>query len=104
PCPHSPPRLYPLSLHDALPILRGRKEKSGRSSSPILSAPLAQLRTMPAKSSSTPPIAGRQVSTVKTHSAATIAATRHRFRGLGGDRKSTRLNSSHVSISYAVFC
>src|SRR5690625_2789827 len=25
----------------------------------------------------------------------------HRFRG---DRKSTRLNSSHVAISYAVFC
>src|SRR5699024_12000890 len=24
--------------------------------------------------------------------------------GLAGDRKSTRLNSSHVSISYAVFC
>src|SRR6266511_5382995 len=24
--------------------------------------------------------------------------------GLGGDRKSTRLNSSHVKISYAVFC
>src|SRR5699024_11540013 len=24
--------------------------------------------------------------------------------GVGGDRKSTRLNSSHVSISYAVFC
>src|SRR5690606_42024154 len=23
---------------------------------------------------------------------------------LGGDRKSTRLNSSHVKISYAVFC
>src|SRR5437868_15340429 len=23
---------------------------------------------------------------------------------VGGDRKSTRLNSSHVSISYAVFC
>src|SRR5699024_12106903 len=28
---------------------------------------------------------------------------RHR-PGLPGDRKSTRLNSSHVSISYAVFC
>src|SRR5699024_12802781 len=29
-----------------------------------------------------------------------------RLLGLGGqvDRKSTRLNSSHVSISYAVFC
>src|SRR5690349_22211001 len=25
-------------------------------------------------------------------------------RDLGGDRKSTRLNSSHVEISYAVFC
>src|SRR5690242_21307318 len=24
--------------------------------------------------------------------------------GNGGDRKSTRLNSSHMSISYAVFC
>src|SRR5207249_7020209 len=27
-----------------------------------------------------------------------------RRRVLEGDRKSTRLNSSHVSISYAVFC
>src|SRR5690625_5519175 len=25
-------------------------------------------------------------------------------RRIGGDRKSTRLNSSHVAISYAVFC
>src|SRR3712207_7658506 len=24
--------------------------------------------------------------------------------GIGGDRKSTRLNSSHTNISYAVFC
>src|SRR3712207_7763330 len=27
-----------------------------------------------------------------------------RFRGRQGDRKSTRLNSSHANISYAVFC
>src|SRR4051794_41965463 len=27
-----------------------------------------------------------------------------RRRGVGRDRKSTRLNSSHPSISYAVFC
>src|SRR5699024_12415319 len=27
-----------------------------------------------------------------------------KFRRPPGDRKSTRLNSSHVSISYAVFC
>src|SRR5439155_27272629 len=26
------------------------------------------------------------------------------LRGAAGDRKSTRLNSSHVAISYAVFC
>src|SRR5699024_12339148 len=38
---------------------------------------------------------------------ATAAALRPaaaRQRGVGADRKSTRLNSSHVSISYAVFC
>src|SRR5258705_11438139 len=29
---------------------------------------------------------------------------RHRRVGGGGDRKSTRLNSSHLGISYAVFC
>src|SRR5438128_7715974 len=28
----------------------------------------------------------------------------HDGLGIGGDRKSTRLNSSHGSISYAVFC
>src|SRR3712207_8388395 len=27
-----------------------------------------------------------------------------RFSGYSGDRKSTRLNSSHANISYAVFC
>src|SRR5207253_6267001 len=32
-------------------------------------------------------------------------AARHMWeRGSGVDRKSTRLNSSHVAISYAVFC
>src|SRR3712207_8351387 len=29
---------------------------------------------------------------------------RHARGGLGRDRKSTRLNSSHANISYAVFC
>src|SRR4249919_4097280 len=28
----------------------------------------------------------------------------HSIRSTGADRKSTRLNSSHVKISYAVFC
>src|SRR5690625_5684976 len=33
-----------------------------------------------------------------------IALLQRRCRGRGGDRKSTRLNSSHVAISYAVIC
>src|SRR5215510_14935549 len=32
------------------------------------------------------------------------AVDRARAAGSGADRKSTRLNSSHVAISYAVFC
>src|ERR1039457_7590979 len=32
------------------------------------------------------------------------AALWHNFRELAPDRKSTRLNSSHLVISYAVFC
>src|SRR5690625_5357049 len=32
------------------------------------------------------------------------AVTTRLHRWLSGDRKSTRLNSSHVAISYAVFC
>src|SRR5699024_12628547 len=33
-----------------------------------------------------------------------LSAFRSRLKGKTIDRKSTRLNSSHVSISYAVFC
>src|SRR5690349_22106036 len=33
-----------------------------------------------------------------------VAARRHRIAVRIADRKSTRLNSSHVEISYAVFC
>src|SRR3989442_1532313 len=34
----------------------------------------------------------------------TVDVLRHGLREELGDRKSTRLNSSHVRISYAVFC
>src|SRR5690349_24253421 len=37
-------------------------------------------------------------SSITIHSSGTVAQCH------GGDRKSTRLNSSHVEISYAVFC
>src|SRR5699024_12176775 len=39
----------------------------------------------------------------RVHAAATVAAPPY-ADGIPEDRKSTRLNSSHVSISYAVFC
>src|SRR5438874_6237376 len=43
---------------------------------------------------------GRQVPLRDGKARVFVAATRGSFR----DRKSTRLNSSHVEISYAVFC
>src|SRR2546422_3247114 len=68
--------IYTLSLHDALPILRGHGARVRR---PRRSGDRAR----------------------RDHS-------RHQASGAedrgGRDRKSTRLNSSHGYISYAVFC
>src|SRR5690606_41835829 len=38
------------------------------------------------------------------HSRSGVIVVRNFEDGFTGDRKSTRLNSSHVKISYAVFC
>src|SRR5690606_41332238 len=76
--------ISPLSLHDALPILRSApcpppRRPGGR-------APRAG--AAPAPASPFPPRSARPSPS-----------------GRGSqDRKSTRLNSSHVKISYAVFC
>src|SRR2546430_7769179 len=48
-----------------------------------------------------------EMMTMRTHvvRSAQLVATAGRLRGaVEGDRKSTRLNSSHSQISYAVFC
>src|SRR5690554_7416113 len=81
---------YTLSLHDALPILcrpacarPGRDRTASRQSA---EAPEGVLRGMGRAAHHRHPLGGR--------------AGPHRRR----DRKSTRLNSSHVRISYAVFC
>src|SRR5689334_24959547 len=72
--------IYTLSLHDALPIYSVRAHQQWRARTPQcrnrLPAPDRGGRTVPGKP---------------------VPAPR-------GDRKSTRLNSSHSSISYAVFC
>src|SRR2546426_5779952 len=84
--------IYTLSLHDALPISGDRRQQG-----------------VPRRRRGKPDRAG-----------AGVAASARRALGLGagageprpaggdarrcGDRKSTRLNSSHLVISYAVFC
>src|SRR5439155_21781906 len=101
---HSPTTaIYTLSLHDALPILLrlgvwGRFLMGGSAvlffvvltggePSVMRAGVMAWLVLLAA-------LLGRPRSTATVLGAAARA----------GDRKSTRLNSSHVAISYAVFC
>src|SRR5207245_11803648 len=75
-----PPALSPLSLHDALPISDAARVAAAGS---VRGRPPA-------------PLGGRVGARPRRGGRAA-----HRARG---DRKSTRLNSSHGSISYAVVC
>src|SRR2546430_16813261 len=68
--------IYTLSLHDALPISSRRRSRQQL-------GPVRDGRRARGKRRATPA---------------------HDVRGPGQDRKSTRLNSSHSQISYAVFC
>src|SRR5438477_6057059 len=79
-------KIYTLSLHDALPIFRvenapeDRRAVVARQAEPVDRA-------------------------VLRHERGGIAVGQERVvRDRLRDRKSTRLNSSHMSISYAVFC
>src|SRR5207253_9480783 len=70
--------IYTLSLHDALPIFdRGAQRRD---------------------------VAGHLLGELRQGKAAVLPAHRTRVEDPELDRKSTRLNSSHVAISYAVFC
>src|SRR5439155_27218568 len=80
--------IYTLSLHDALPISK-KMIISDRANS----ARAWMNSASPIEPSCTILMAG-----------ATPTAASRRFEMSLGDRKSTRLNSSHVAISYAVFC
>src|SRR5205807_7938679 len=75
--------IYTLSLHDALPISRSYTRLILRSS----------------KSGSGPRRNRRGL-----RSFPTAASSARERRTKTSDRKSTRLNSSHLVISYAVFC
>src|SRR2546430_13540327 len=69
--------IYTLSLHDALPISAARTAAVSTTGASRASAELCRRRGWP-----------REAQRLY----------------LAGDRKSTRLNSSHSQISYAVFC
>src|SRR5690606_39815371 len=84
----SPPSvIYTLSLHDALPI--SWKTWSSLEETPRWVAPVNPQNWVPFMCSLQPMRAVTQPA---------------RFMEPSSDRKSTRLNSSHVKISYAVFC
>src|SRR5699024_11859857 len=84
--------IYTLSLHDALPISEFPEIPM------FLRFPLSgQPRRMPAA------LLLRRLSPLRP-SQPPWALRQRQARILQTDRKSTRLNSSHVSISYAVFC
>src|SRR3712207_8428519 len=78
--------IYTLSLHDALPILDALRER---------------VRTSTAKPQPTEP-AGPSAAPASPGQAAEPSEPAQASGSL--DRKSTRLNSSHANISYAVFC
>src|SRR5690606_41501048 len=81
--------LYTLSLHDALPIYAGASSCSPRS---------------PCKACGPHPVLTDFRFSSCHQPKASIFSLYICLRLGGLDRKSTRLNSSHVKISYAVFC
>src|SRR5207249_9794307 len=88
----APTHLYTPSLHDALPISPERLHCCGpmRMTTPLRASPEGQPSSVASSDLTADPFCSER-----------RAGPRG---GAKRDRKSTRLNSSHVSISYAVFC
>src|SRR3712207_8952007 len=83
--------IYTLSLHDALPISAAQRARDGCR------------RHEPAVQRRRAPDLARARRAARRPCGVARRAGRARLADLG-DRKSTRLNSSHANISYAVFC
>src|SRR5207248_9889139 len=98
------PDLSPLSLHDALPI-SGASSRTPRWSAPDCAALRGAPRGPPAQSrvatteGRTCPVGARGAQGARR---STTCLGRGPAQAAEGDRKSTRLNSSHRTISYAV--
>src|SRR5699024_12340518 len=94
-----PPTPHTLSLHDALPICKAHL-------SACMKKPYAtmKLHLKPYICFySPPPQRTQQQPSIWVNNSA-FALPKNTSSHAVKDRKSTRLNSSHVSISYAVFC
>src|SRR5690606_40761063 len=102
---------HTLSLHDALPIFAGGLLVEP----PVLVQRAVEARQWSAGSRQVRELAARFGFADGALDAAGLSVAHNRLlvpdrigEGSGGaldqDRKSTRLNSSHVKISYAVFC
>src|SRR5207244_12919182 len=100
--PPSPTEPLTLSLHDALPISYPVGRKRGRRA-PHAAQPAAQ-----PVATDCPALRQQRVTEVCQHPLEREPAGGGRRRRpalrTSRDRKSTRLNSSHQIISYAVFC
>src|SRR5690606_40788949 len=98
-----PPHLYPLSLHDALPISHAADVAKGhpaaRRRDDAISKARFEFRWEDQFHLSLDPETAQ-----KYHDETLPQKHAKSAHFCSIDRKSTRLNSSHVKISYAVFC
>src|SRR5207302_2515977 len=97
----STPDIYTLSLHDALPISYrgvGRTAESTAVHAGIHKSPRVWTRS--GQSFGDDLALQRTATLCDTVTVEQLRA----ITQISSDRKSTRLNSSHVKISYAVFC
>src|SRR5690242_21254734 len=90
--------MYPLSLHDALPICLVPVTEPAPDERVVTA--LRDDDTVDADDDGSAEPPGDVVAV--RYSA--VEVLRHKDLGACTDRKSTRLNSSHMSMSYAVFC
>src|SRR5690554_7680977 len=82
--------IYTLSLHDALPISRSNMDKAGLK--------------VKSRFDAFDTLENREDLEMLYDALGLVKDKNGRHAVFTPDRKSTRLNSSHVRISYAVFC
>src|SRR5690606_41191192 len=96
-----PPRTPTPSLHDALPILDPEAALARRDDRPAFHGTVGDLEVAVRHLQ----VVGREVGVAVRHDdEQQVDGRPGGDLSRGQDRKSTRLNSSHVKISYAVFC